>query len=116
VLGLFFSAGPTSAGQSNSLLRPLAIAPRRVLPSPLDGLFIQTRDLGEQPISTATYALGLHRHLPATLLFIQPTKPQIHLSMQLLIRMRRFLLAMGARAVMHLCSWHSLFPPSLVLL
>jgi hypothetical protein len=60
------------------------------LPSPLDGLFIQTRDSGQQPISTGTYALGLHRHIPAALLFIQSAQQQIHLPMQLLIRMGRF--------------------------
>jgi hypothetical protein len=38
----------------------------------------------------------------ATLLFIQPTQQQIHLLMQFLIRMGRFLLAMGALALMNL--------------
>jgi hypothetical protein len=85
------------------------------LPSPLDGLFIQTRDLGQQPISTGTHALGLYCHIPAALLFIQSAKPQIHLPMQLLIRMRHFLLAMRTLTMMHLCSWHNLFPSSLVL-
>jgi hypothetical protein len=60
------------------------------LPSRLPGLFIQTSDLGEQLISTSTNALGLHRHIPATLLFIQAAKPQIHLPMQFLLRMGRF--------------------------
>ena len=42
-------------------------------------------------------------------------EPQIHLPMQLLIRMRHFLLAMRTLTMMHLCSWHNLFPSSLVL-
>jgi hypothetical protein len=37
-------------------------------------------------------------------LFIQPTEQQIHLSMQLLIGMARFLLAMSTLALMHLGS------------
>jgi hypothetical protein len=44
------------------------------LPSPLDGLFIQTRDLGQQPISTGIHALGLYCHIPAALLFIQSAR------------------------------------------
>jgi hypothetical protein len=47
---------------------------RRGLPAPLDGLFIQARDLREQPISPSTNALGLHCHIPATLLFIQSAR------------------------------------------
>lgn len=73
-LGLFFCAWPTSAGQPHSLLRSLSQGTCEFLPSRLPGLFIQTRDLREQPISTSTNAGGLHRHIPATLLFIQPTR------------------------------------------
>jgi hypothetical protein len=68
----------------------------------LDGLFIQARDLGQQSISPSPDAVGFHRHIPATLLFIQPTEQQIHLSMQLLIGMARFLLAMSTLALMQL--------------
>jgi hypothetical protein len=110
VPGLFFGARPTCTGQPDSLLRSLSQRPGKFLPSSLDGLFIQTRDLGEQPISTSTNAVGLHCDIPATLLFIQPTQQYIHLPMQVLIWMGRFLLAMGAFALMHLGSWHSLFP------
>jgi len=100
-LGLFFGAWATSAGQSDSLLRSLRQRPGQFLPSALDCLFVQARDLREQPIPTCTNAVGFHRDIPATLLFIQPTKPQIHLPMQVLIRMERFLLTMGALASMN---------------
>ena len=43
-------------------------------------------------------------------------EPQIHLPMQLLIRMRCVLLAMQTLTVMHLCSRHSWFPSSVVFL
>ncbi len=43
-------------------------------------------------------------------------EPQIHLPMQLLIRMRCVLLAMRTLTVMHLCSRHSWFPSSVVFL
>jgi hypothetical protein len=78
VLGLFFGAGPTSAGQTDSLLWPLRKLPGQFFSSPLDRLFVQARDLGEQPIFPSANAGGLHRHLPAALLFIQAAKPQIH--------------------------------------
>jgi hypothetical protein len=73
-LGLFFCAWPTSTGQPYSLLQSLSQGACEFLPSPLDGLFIQARDLHEQPISPSTNALGLHCHIPATLLFIQPAR------------------------------------------
>jgi hypothetical protein len=86
------------------------------LSSTLDGLFIQARDLREQPIPTSTQAGGLHGNIPTVLLFIQSAKPQIHLPMQLLIWMEHFLLAMGTLELMHLCSWHGLFPSPLFFL
>jgi hypothetical protein len=53
-------------------------------------LRIQARDLREQPIATCTHAVGLHRDIPAALLFIQAAQQHIHLPMQLLIWMGRF--------------------------
>lgn len=108
--GLFFGAWPTGPWQPDPLLWSLRQGASELQPSPLDGLFIQACDLGQQPIATGTYAGGLHRHLPAKLLFIQAAQQQIHLPMQLLIRMRCVLLAMRTLAVMYLHSWHSLFP------
>src|SRR6266571_32817 len=79
--GSFFGAWPTSAGQSDSLLRSLSQGAGEFLPSTQDRLFVQSCDLREQPISTSTNAVGLQRHIPATLLFIQPAQQQIHLPM-----------------------------------
>lgn len=72
------------------------------LPSSLDRLFVQACDLREQAISTGTDAVGLHRDIPATLLFIQSAQQQIHLPMEFLIWMNGFLWAMGALAWMNL--------------
>jgi hypothetical protein len=105
--GLFFGAGPTCAGQTHALLRSPRKPPSQFLSAPLDGLFIQASDLGEQPISPCAKTIGLHRHIPATLLIIQPTQQQIHLPMQPLIWMGHLLLAMGTLALMYLSLWHS---------
>jgi hypothetical protein len=102
-LGLFFSVWSTGPWQPDSLLWSLRQGAGQFLSSPLDRLFIQARDLREQALSTWTNALGLQRHLPAPLLFIQAAQQQIHLPMQLLIRMRRVLLAMRTLTLMHLC-------------
>jgi len=102
VLDLFFGTWPTCAGQSDVLFRSLRKLPGQFFSSPLDRLCVQARDLGEQPISPSANAGGLHRYIPAALLFIQSAQQQIHLPMQLLIRMGRFLLAMGALALMYL--------------
>jgi hypothetical protein len=72
------------------------------LPPTLDGLLVQDRDLGEQPISTRTNPVGLNRDIPATLLFIQATEQEIHLAMQDLVGMRRLLLARGTLTLMNL--------------
>jgi hypothetical protein len=66
-------------------------------------LRIQARDLREQPIATCTHAVGLHCDIPAALLFIQAAQQQIHLSMEFLVRVGRFLLAMGALTLMDIC-------------
>jgi hypothetical protein len=57
--------------------------------------------LGEQAISTSPYPLRFHCDVPAALLFIEPTQEQIHLSVQCLIGMNTFLLAMGTLADMN---------------
>ncbi len=42
-----------------------------------------------------TDPIGLYRHVPATLLLIQATEQQVHLAMQGLVGMGRFLLTSG---------------------
>jgi hypothetical protein len=44
------------------------------LPPTLDCLFVQAGDLRELPISPSTNPVGLHRDIPATLLFIQAAR------------------------------------------
>jgi len=65
----------------------------------LDRLFAQACDLRKLPISTSSNPIGLYRHIPATLLLIQSAQEEVHLAMEDLIRMDRFLLAMRTLAV-----------------
>jgi hypothetical protein len=58
-----------------------------------DGLFIQPSDLGEQAITTMPNPVRLQCDKPAALLFIEAAEQEVHLAMQLAVRMIEFLLA-----------------------
>jgi hypothetical protein len=59
----------------------------------LDCLGIHAREVREHLVSIWTKSLGLHRHVPATLLLIQSADQQVDPPMAFLVRMSRFLLA-----------------------
>jgi hypothetical protein len=94
-LHLFFGCWPTSTRQSYPLDWTLSQVVLEFLSPTLNRFGIHSGDLSQELISMRTDPIGLHSHIPATLLFIQATEQQIHLPMQGLVGMNRFLLTIG---------------------
>ena len=68
---------------------------RQFFPSPPNRLFVEARNLGQQVVATMADPVGFQRDIPTALLFIKATAYQVHLPMQLAIRMISFLLTEG---------------------
>jgi hypothetical protein len=66
-------------------------------PAP-DGRFVETRNLGQQPVAAMAEALRLQRHVPAALRFVQPADKHVHAPMQDAIGVVAFLLAVWTLA------------------
>jgi len=78
---LFFCGWAASTGQSHPIGWTLGQVVLEFL-SPTSNRFgIHAGDLSQELISLRTDPIGLHRHIPATLLLIEPTEQQIHLPM-----------------------------------
>jgi len=92
---LFFCCWATSTGQSHPIGWTLSQVVLKFLPPTVNRFGIHAGDLSQELISMRTDPIGLHRHIPATLLFIQATEQQIHLPVQGLVGMDRFLLTIG---------------------
>jgi hypothetical protein len=103
----------------------------QLLSTPLDRSFIETGDQREQGIAASTDPSGLDRSEPPTLLLVQAIHQEVHLTMQLSVRMFDFRSAVTAAANVDFRRGHrgsrfvevggialhfssSLFPPSLL--
>jgi hypothetical protein len=99
---LFFGCWPTSTRQAYPLDWTLGQVVLQFLSPTVNRFGIHARDLSQELISMRTDPIGLHRHLPATLLFIQATEQQIHLPMQGLVGMDRCLLTIGTLTLVNI--------------
>jgi hypothetical protein len=100
--GLFFNRWTTTTRQADAICRSVSKLGCQFLHSPPDSLLVHAGDSGKQADPTATYSPGFQGYVPATLLFIQATQKQIHLSMQFLIGMVSLLAAMWTLTDVHL--------------
>jgi hypothetical protein len=78
-------------------------------PSTADGFHIHPGDLRQQRITAMADLFGLQGHEPPTLLFVQAAEQQIHLMMELAVRMIGRLQAVATLAGMDL-DWHQVHP------
>ena len=99
---LFFRGRATSTRQSHSVDWPLGQFALKLLASTLNRFWIHAADLRQELISLRADPIGLHGHIPATLLLVQATEQPVHLPMQDLVGMRRLLLARGTLTLMDL--------------
>src|SRR5512135_3414640 len=81
---------------------------RQFFPSPADGIDVQAREPGDEPISTVPELGTLDGGVPASLLLIEPTEQEIHLPVDLLVGMMIQVEAVGALAVMDFLLGHRL--------
>jgi hypothetical protein len=81
---------------------------RQFFPAPADGIDMQSRELGDEPVSTMPELGTLDGGIPAPLLFIEPTEQEIHLRVDLLVRMMIQAEAVGALARMDFLLGHRL--------
>jgi hypothetical protein len=102
VVGLFFGTRTTPTSKPYTLLRSISKPSFQLLPTSLDRLGIQARDLRQQLISPRAHSLSLHRNIPATLLLIQSADQQVDPTMQGLLGMRRFLLTPRALTLVNI--------------
>jgi hypothetical protein len=70
---------------------------RQFFSSPADGIDMQAREPGDEPIPTVAELGTLDGGIPAPLLLIEPTEQQIHLLVDLPIGMVFLAKAVGAR-------------------
>src|SRR5512135_3693683 len=73
---------------------------RQFFPSPADGIDVQAREPGDEPIPTVPELGTLDGGVPASLLLIEPTEQEVHLPVDLLVGMMIQAEAVGALALM----------------
>ena len=81
---------------------------RQFFPSPADGIDVQAREPGDEPIPTVPELGTLDGGVPASLLLIEPTEQEIHLPVDLLVGMMIQAEAVGALALMDFLLRHGL--------
>jgi hypothetical protein len=86
-LGLFFDCWPSTACLAHPIRRTIGQGGRQFFAAAPDGFLIHTGDLGQQSITAVPDAIGLQGHKPTSLGFIEPTEQEIHLLMELPLRM-----------------------------
>src|SRR5512135_393715 len=79
---------------------------RQFFPSPADGIDVQAREPGDEPIPTVPELGTLDGGVPASLLLIEPTEQEIHLPVDLLVGMMIQAEAVGALALMDFLLGH----------
>jgi hypothetical protein len=79
---------------------------RQFFPSPADGIDVQARDPGDEPIPTVPELGTLDGGVPTSLLLIEPTEQEIHLPVDLLVGMMIQAQAVGALALMDFLLGH----------
>jgi hypothetical protein len=93
---LFFRCSAASTRQSHLVGWTLGQVVVEFLSPTLNRFRVHAGDLSQELISMRADPIGLQRHIPATLLLIEPTEQQIQLPMHDLASMGRFLLTSGA--------------------
>jgi hypothetical protein len=98
----FFHRWSSTTRQTHPLHGPVSQLAIQLGAPAANGVDVQARDLGQPGDTTMTELLGFQGHVPAALLFIQPTEEQIHLVMKLFVWMVAGLLAIGTLALVHI--------------
>ena len=87
--------GTAPAPPTDAVGRAVPPRPRPLFPYPPKPILVEARNLGQQVVATMADPVGFQRDIPTALLFIKATAYQVHLPMQLAIRMISFLLTEG---------------------
>jgi hypothetical protein len=106
--GLFFERRASPAGKSDPIGGAILERGRQFVPSPADGIDVQAREPGDEPIPTVPELGTLDGGVPASLLLIEPTEQEIHLPVDLLVGMMIQAEAVGALALMDFLLGHGL--------
>jgi hypothetical protein len=81
---------------------------RQFFPSPADGIDVQAREPGDEPVPAVPEPGTLDGGVPAPLLLIEPADQEVHLLVDLLVGVGSLAEAVGAPAVMDFLLRHGL--------
>lgn len=108
-MGLFFNRRPPASGLPNAFAGAAGeLFIQFASPTP-DGFYIQAGNECQEAIATVTHLLGLQCDVPAALLFVQAAQKDIHLVMDLPIRLILRLQTIWTLAFVYL-SAHAVHP------
>ena len=81
---------------------------RQFFSSPADGIDVQAREPGDEPVPAVPEPGTLDGGVPAPLLLIEPTEQEVHRPVAFLVRMVSLTVAVGALALMDFLLGHRL--------
>src|SRR5512135_3423331 len=107
-VGTFFQRRASPAGEPDPIGGAILQRGRQFVPAPAEGIDVQAREPGDEPVPAVPELGTLDGGVPASLLLIEPTEQEIHLPVDLLVGMMIQAEAVGAQALMDFLLGHGL--------